>query len=140
MNLTRRQMLSAPAFLQGKTERPNLLFLMPDQLRQQSVGCLGNLEVKTPHIDRMAADGMVLTHTFANTPVCCPARASILTGQYVHRNGMVANDLRLREDGPSLARILGEAGYRTGFVGKWHLDGGPRNPGLCASRATPAGV
>ena len=81
-------------------------------------------------MDRLAAEGVALTHTFANTPVCCPARAAMLTGQYCHRNGMTANDLRLREDGISMARILRDAGYRTGFVGKWHLDGGPRLPGF----------
>ena len=69
-------------------------------------------------------------NTFANTPVCCPARAVILTGQYVHRNGMVANDLRLREGQVSVAEVLRDAGYRTGFVGKWHLDGGRRMPGF----------
>lgn len=130
MALTRRNLLAAaPALLRTQPARPNIVFLMPDQLRQQSVGCLGNPEVRTPNIDRLASDGTTLTHAFANTPVCCPARAVLLTGQYVHRNGMVANDLRLREDSPSFARSLREAGYRTGFVGKWHLDGGPRNPG-----------
>lgn len=129
MSMTRREFAAGAAALQTGRTRPNIVFLMPDQLRQQSVGCLGNAEVKTPHIDRLAAQGTTLTHTFANTPVCCPARAVLLSGQYAHRNGMVANDLRLREDGPSLARSLREAGYRTGFVGKWHLDGGPRNPG-----------
>jgi arylsulfatase A-like enzyme len=130
VTLTRRHILAAPAVLRGAPPpRPNILFLMPDQLRQQSVGCLGNPEVRTLHLDQLSRDGVTLTHTFANTPVCCPARAVLLTGQYCHRNGMVANDLRLREDGPSLARLLAAAGYRTGFIGKWHLDGGPRLPG-----------
>lgn len=128
--VTRRSVLAAPAVLGRKRSRPNILFLLPDQLRQQSVGCLGNAEVQTPNIDRLAQEGVTLTHTFANTPVCCPARAVLLTGQYAHRNGVVANDLRLNERGPSLARTLREAGYRTGFVGKWHLDGGPREPGF----------
>lgn len=113
----------------AQERRPNIVFLMPDQHRAQTVGCLGNEQVRTPHIDRLASQGLTLPNTFANTPVCCPARAVLLTGQYVHRNGMVANDLRLREDSVSFARTLSEAGYRTGFVGKWHLDGGPRRPG-----------
>lgn len=112
------------------TKRPNILFLMPDQFRAQALGCLGNTDVRTPHLDRLAADGLVFRNTFANTPVCCPARANILTGKYAHRNGMVANDLRLRESEPGLAKILAAAGYRTGFIGKWHLDGGPRLPGF----------
>lgn len=109
--------------------RPNIVFLMPDQHRYHSVGCLGNDEVRTPNIDRLASEGLTLENTFANSPVCCPARATLLTGQYIHRNGMVANDLRLRESSVSFARTLATAGYRTGFVGKWHLDGGPRLPG-----------
>jgi arylsulfatase A-like enzyme len=120
--------LARPA--RGSVARPNIVFLMPDQLRYHTVGCLGNADVRTPHIDRLAAEGLTLPNTFANTPVCCPARAVLLTGQYAHRNGMVANDLRLREDGVSFARELAGAGYRTAFVGKWHLDGGQRTPGF----------
>jgi len=130
---SRRQFLSyaaAASVAAQVPKRPNIVFLMPDQHRAQSVGCLGNSEVKTPHIDAFARQGLTIANTFANTPVCCPARAILLTGQYCHRNGMVANDLRLNEDGPSLAKALAAAGYRTGFVGKWHLDGGPRIPGF----------
>jgi arylsulfatase A-like enzyme len=112
------------------SKRPNILFILPDQLRAQALGCMGNRDVHTPNIDRLAADGLMLPNTFANTPVCCPARANMLTGMYTHRNGMVANDLRLRESETSVADLLGRAGYRTGFIGKWHLDGGPRMPGF----------
>ncbi|HMV48367.1 MAG TPA: sulfatase-like hydrolase/transferase [Blastocatellia bacterium] len=117
------------AFAQTR-QRPNILFILPDQMRAQAVGCMGNADVKTPNIDRLAAEGMLFKQTFANTPVCCPARANLLTGKYAHRNGMVANDLRLRESETTLAELLKAAGYRTGFVGKWHLDGGPREPGF----------
>ena len=127
---TRREFLAAAAVAAPAARRPNILFLMPDQLRAQALGCEGNEDVQTPNIDRLASQGVRLRRTFANTPVCCPARAVLLTGQYAHRNGMVANDLRLRENSVSLARILRGAGYRTGFVGKWHLDGGPRMPGF----------
>lgn len=136
-SLTRRDLLrlggivvSAPALsLSAQARRPNVLILFPDQFRAQALGVMGNPDVKTPHIDRLAAEGLLLRHTFANTPVCCPARANILTGRYAHRNGMVANDLRLRESEVTIAEVLRRAGYRTGFVGKWHLDGGPRLPG-----------
>jgi arylsulfatase A-like enzyme len=114
----------------GAERPPNVLIIIPDQLRAQALGCMGNPDVKTPHIDRLAADGILFRQTFANTPVCCPARAILLTGKYPHKNGMVANDLRLRETEPGLAKILKEKGYSTGFIGKWHLDGGKRDPGF----------
>ncbi len=112
-----------------EARRPNILYLMPDQLRAQALGCMGNPDVKTPHLDRLASEGVLFRNTFANTPVCCAARAAILTGKYAHRTGMVANDLRLRESETTVAEVLRDAGYRTGFVGKWHLDGGHRLPG-----------
>lgn len=111
-------------------DRPlNILLLFPDQMRAQAMGCMGNPDVKTPNLDRLASQGVLFENHFANSPVCCPARAIILTGKYAHANGMIANDLRLRESETSVAEVFGEAGYRTGFVGKWHLDGGPRQPG-----------
>jgi arylsulfatase A-like enzyme len=117
--------LSVPA-----AERPNILLILPDQMRASAMGCDGNEQVKTPNIDRLAAEGVRFQRTYANVPVCCPARSILLTGTYPHINGMVANDLRLREDRITLAEILGQAGYRTGFIGKWHLDGGKRDPGF----------
>jgi arylsulfatase A-like enzyme len=111
-------------------QRPNILLILPDQLRAAGIGCMGNSDVRTPHIDQLARDGMHFRRTYANVPVCCPARATLLTGKYAHKNGMIANDLRLRESEITIAEILRDAGYRTGFVGKWHLDGGPRNPGF----------
>lgn len=110
--------------------RPNILLILPDQMRASAMGCAGNPDVQTPHINRMAAEGMLFNRTYANVPVCCPARSILLTGTYPHVNGMVANDLRLREEQVTIAELLRDAGYRTGFVGKWHLDGGPRDPGF----------
>src|SRR5207302_6504743 len=113
-----------PAEAAEPARRPNVLVVIPDQLRAQALGCMGNPDVRTPHIDRLAAEGVLFRQTFANTPVCCPARATLLTGKYPHRHGLVANDLRLRESEPTLAKLLKARGYHTGFIGKWHLDGG----------------
>jgi arylsulfatase A-like enzyme len=114
----------------GAKRPPNVVFILPDEWRGQALGCMGNADVQTPHLDGLAAEGVLLRNTLANTPVCCPARASILTGMYTSRTGMVANDLRLDEAEISLGDLFGRAGYRTGFIGKWHLDGGPREPGF----------
>ena len=117
-----------PACAEGR--RPNVLLIVPDQWRGQDLGCMGNSDVRTPNLDRLASQGILFRNTFANTPVCCPARADLLTGTYAHKNGMMANDLRLRESETTIAEILGSHGYRTGFIGKWHLDGGKRLPGF----------
>src|SRR4051812_42066415 len=109
---------SAPAESQRDC-RPSVLLILPDQWRGQDLGCMGNAEVHTPNLDRLASQGLLFRNAFANTPVCCPARANILTGKYAHRNGMVANDLRLRESETTIAEILARDGYRTGFIGKW---------------------
>ncbi|MFQ5929023.1 MAG: sulfatase-like hydrolase/transferase, partial [Acidobacteriota bacterium] len=117
------------ATIQSAAPRPNILLIFPDQMRAQDLGCMGNADVRTPNLDHVASEGILLQRTFANSPVCCPARATILTGKYVHQNGMIANDLRLRESEVTLAELLAHQGYRTGFIGKWHLDGGKRLPG-----------
>ncbi len=113
----------------ASAKRPNILFILPDQLRAQALGCLGDENAQTPNIDKLSREGLLVPDTFANTPVCCPARANLLTGRYAHKNGMVANDLRLGLLETTISQTLASAGYRTGFIGKWHLDGGPRMPG-----------
>lgn len=109
--------------------RPNVILYFPDQMRADAMGCMGNPDVKTPHLDKFARDGVLLRNTFSNTPVSCPARAVILTGRYAHTTGLVANDLRLKEQEVTIAEILRSQGYSTAFIGKWHLDGGPKDPG-----------
>jgi arylsulfatase A-like enzyme len=131
--LTRRSILAgAPALLLSKSKLrpPNIIWYMPDQWRGQALGSMGDENAFTPNLDLMAKEGVQFRNTVANTPVCCPARAILMTGQYCHKNGMTANDLRLNENSHSIARVLKAAGYRTGFIGKWHLDGGPRMPGF----------
>ena len=80
---TRRSFLSAglgaAAAVAQSPGQPNILFIMPDQLRSCALGYMGNEDVRTPHIDRLASESVVLPNTYANTPVCCPARAAIHT-------------------------------------------------------------
>ena len=114
----------------NEKRRPNVVFILPDEWRAQSLGCMGNPNVQTPNLDRLASEGILMRNTLANTPVCCPARSVMLTGTYTSQTGMVANDLRLDESKITLGDLFAEGGYRTGYVGKWHLDGGPREPGF----------
>ena len=67
-------------------QRPNILLILPDQMRASAMGCLGNPDVRTPHIDRLAATGILFKRTYANVPVCCPARSILMTGTYPHVN------------------------------------------------------
>jgi N-acetylglucosamine-6-sulfatase len=114
---------SAPA-------RPNIVFVLVDDLRWDDIAVAGHPFVETPNIGRLAAEGARFLNAFASTPLCSPSRASILTGQYVRTNGIVDNTAR---DSAShrlatFAIPLQAAGYRTGFFGKWHMgnDDTPR--------------
>ncbi|MEZ5351196.1 MAG: sulfatase [Bryobacteraceae bacterium] len=131
--MTRRQMLGAAAAAiagaQQNTEPPNILFLMPDQWRGMDLGSAGNRQVRTPNLDKLAADGMQFDNAVANTPVCTPARSTVLTGRYPHATGTAVNDVRLPIHEVTLPEMLRQRGYYTGFIGKWHLDGGLRMPG-----------
>lgn len=106
---------------------PNVLMIMADQWRGQDQGWSGNQQVRTPHLDRLAQSGVAIRGACTSSPVCGPSRASLLTGMLPHRHGVVANDLPLSSDHPTLATALRAAGYRTGWIGKWHLDGLPRD-------------
>lgn len=108
------------------SSQPNLLWVFADQLRYDGVGSSGNRDVRTPHLDAFAASGVRATRVFANAPVCGPCRASMLTGVHPTTHGVIANDLAIRTDLPTLGTAARDAGYRTGYIGKWHLDGVPR--------------
>lgn len=130
--MTRRQFLGAAgaAAARGQSDDPpNILFLMPDQWRGMDLGSAGNRQVRTPNLDKLAADGVQFENAVANTPVCTPARSTVLTGRYPHATGTAVNDVRLPIQEVTLPEILRRRGYYTGFIGKWHLDGGLRMPG-----------
>lgn len=109
--------------------QPNILIIYPDQMRYDAMGCSGNPVIKTPHIDRLSSEGVHFSEAYTSYPICCPFRASMLTGKYAQKHGMIQNHFPLRDNQTFLAECLGNAGYRTGYVGKWHLEGGPK-PGF----------
>jgi len=101
--------------------RPNLLLLMTDQQRFDALGCVGGW-VRTPNIDRIAAEGVRFDRAYTNSPVCVPARVSLATGQYPHTTGVWRNVAHtLPATAPTWMRAIREAGYATSVFGKTHL-------------------
>lgn len=111
------------------TDRPNILMIYADQMRYDAMGCAGNPVIRTPQIDRLASEGVQFTEAYTSYPICCPFRASVMTGKYAQGHGMVQNHFPLRGDQTFLGDLMQAAGYRTGYIGKWHLEGGPK-PGF----------
>ena len=102
-------------------DRPNLIYLFADQLRYFSCGYAGDKLARTPNIDRLRAEGVSFSNAVSGHPVCAPYRASLFTGKYTTSTGMVINELRLSPEHECLGHVLTRGGYRTGYIGKWHL-------------------
>ena len=100
---------------------PNVLILYTDEHRFDCLGAMGNDEIDTPHLDALAADGVLYRNSFCVWPVCTPSRLSLLTGQYVHQHGGRSNRSTLPPAIPTFATILRDAGYSTAAVGKMHF-------------------
>jgi arylsulfatase A-like enzyme len=111
----------ATACSAAEPQRPNVLFILCDDLRPDAVGCYGSKHVKTPRIDALAADGVRFANAFCTTSLCSPSRASILTGRYAHAHGVRDNFTELPPDLPHWPGRLREQGYATAYVGKWHM-------------------
>ena len=106
--------------------KPNLVFVFADQWRAQAMGYAGNKDVKTPNLDRLAAESINFINAVSCCPVCSPFRASLITGRYPLTHGVFLNDVLLSNDAVSLAQAYKRAGYDTAYIGKWHLDGNRR--------------
>lgn len=119
---------------QTRAEQPNIILIVADDLGYGDIGCYGNKKNRTPHLDRLAAEGMRFTDFHSNGPMCTPTRAALLTGLYQHRFGRAFEsalsykahrDRGLPLEARTIADVLKPAGYATAMYGKWHLGYGP---------------
>ncbi len=110
-----------PDMTSTTTGRKNVVVLFTDQQRWDTVGAHGNPLGITPNFDKMAAEGVLVTHSFTNQPVCAPSRASLQTGRFPAAVGVHRNAIPLPEDATTIAKLFGAAGYETAYFGKWHL-------------------
>ncbi|WJH35461.1 sulfatase-like hydrolase/transferase [Paenibacillus sp. CC-CFT747] len=101
--------------------KPNVIVFFTDQQRWDTTGAHGNPMGLTPNFDRMAARGTHLAHSFTCQPVCGPARSALQTGLYPTTTGCYRNKIPLPPNSRTLAHEFRDAGYRTGYIGKWHL-------------------
>jgi len=115
------------SFATGSEKKPNILYILTDQWRATATGYAGDPNVKTPNLDVLAKEGIRFDTAVSVLPVCTPYRASLLTGRYPTSTGMFMNDLYLPSEELCMAEIYKEAGYDTGYIGKWHLDGHGRD-------------
>ena len=109
-------------------DRPNVIVFFTDQQRWDTAGVHGNPAGLTPNFDRMAVEGTHLYHSFTCQPVCGPARSCLQTGRYATETGVHVNGRAPHRDLPTLAGLFNAAGYRTGYMGKWHLSTAGRGP------------
>ncbi|MGF1580672.1 MAG: sulfatase [Gemmataceae bacterium] len=145
-----------PATVTAQTKRPNIVLIMVDDLGWSDLHCQGNKRLHTPNIDRLASQGMRFTDAYAAAPVCSPTRAAVLTGLAPARL-RITNHISNRVFTPegatlaepedtrkhlaleyiTIAEVLKQAGYATGFIGKWHVAGTPRKNGQGDERFYP---
>ena len=102
----------------------NVVYLLADQLRARSLPAYGERQIETPNIDRLVRAGITFTNAVATCPLCAPYRSMLVTGRQPLETGHVINNVRARHDEISIADAFNHAGYRTGWVGKWHLYSG----------------
>ncbi len=126
-------LLAIEAFPVAAAERPNIVLIMVDDLGYHDLGCYGHPSIRTPVLDKLAADGIRLTSFYSGATVCTPSRMALLTGAYPSRLGwekgvvgyMISTKQGLSPEALTMAEIFRDKGYRTGLVGKWHLGDRP---------------
>jgi N-acetylglucosamine-6-sulfatase len=117
------------------SKQPNVVFIIADDLRYDGLACNGNPIVQTPHIERLAAEGINFQRAYVTTPICSPSRASFLSGLFASTHRIYNIDTNgigiLGDRLITFPQFLRRAGYRTGFIGKWHMGfDDTRRPGF----------
>ncbi|MEM7475701.1 MAG: sulfatase [Planctomycetota bacterium] len=102
-------------------KRPNVLLVLCDDIRYNALSCMGHPHLKTPHIDRLATEGLLFENSFCTTSLCSPSRASILSGLYAHAHGVTNNFTEYPDDMDTFPKRLQAAGYETAYIGKYHM-------------------
>ncbi|MGH2367816.1 MAG: sulfatase-like hydrolase/transferase, partial [Chloroflexota bacterium] len=105
------------------SDRPNVLVIMTDQQRWDTLGYTGRTPCRTPNLDRLAGTGVAFDRCVTPDPICSPARAALFTGRYPHATG-VGNNRELPLERAALPEVFRDAGYHVGYSGKWHLGRG----------------
>ena len=104
-----------------RRDKPNLLVIWTDQERKDVLRVYGNRKLRADNLNKLADESFVITDPYICQPICTPSRSSIMTGLWPHQNGCVFNSVPLPQNIPCLPELLGDADYRTGYMGKWHL-------------------
>ncbi|MEM9328896.1 MAG: sulfatase-like hydrolase/transferase [Bacteroidota bacterium] len=111
-----------------EADPPNIIFILIDDQRYDFLSHLEHPWIKTPNIDRLAANSLYFSNAFVTTSLCSPSRASIITGMYAHSHQVIDNETPLPRNLPMFPAELQKAGYKTAFMGKWHMGGSDANP------------
>jgi len=123
---------ATPVFAHDPQRKPNVLFIMADDLGYADLSCYGRRDYRTPVLDGLAAEGMMFTHAYANSAVCTATRVGLITGRYQYRlpvglrEPLGVEDIGLDPENPTMPSLMRAAGYRTTLIGKWHLGSLPR--------------
>ncbi len=120
--------VAAPALARGASSRtasqkskPNLLFIICDELRYDSTAAYGNRDLRVPNLNKLASQSVVYRNAYVSQPVCTPSRSTLLTGLWPHTNGCTANNIPLKPSAQCVPQLLDDPAYRTAYYGKWHL-------------------
>ena len=105
--------------------KPNILFILSDDHALRTISAYDGAINKTPNIDRLAKEGAVFDNWFVGNSICCPCRASLMTGKHSTANGVTGNSSAWNGNQWVYSREIGKAGYQTALIGKWHLKGNP---------------